>query len=343
MKRIILGIAAAIIIASPAVMADDVKVEVNGTVLETEARIVNDRTMVPLRAVSNALGCGVAWNAENRGITIARSGDNPLEDLHMVLTWIDKPRAFKMYRNSVENGMIMDVAPQIINDRTYVPIRAVAELFGAVVSWDGNSRTAEITANIPELKYTDNDAELLIDYEKAMNMVYDKYDRYLSGKCDVVKAEIVLKNGNRIELELYPELAPITVGNFVSLAKNGYYKGLTFHRVIEDFMIQGGGYYADGAEAKKAEPIVGEFLNNGFVNFIPHKHGTISMARTMVNDSASGQFFIMHSDGYYLDGDYASFGKVVSGMEYVDTIAESATDINDKPIEDVVIENIEIK
>lgn len=248
-----------------------------------------------------------------------------------------------MYRNSLDSGTVMDVSPQIINDRTYVPIRAIAELFGAEVSWNGDTKTAIIKADIPELIYTDDDAETLVDYEIAMNTVYDEYDRYLSGTGEIVNAKITLSDNAEIELELYPELAPVTVANFVSLANGKYYDGLTFHRVIEDFMIQGGGYYADGSVAKDTDTIVGEFLSNNVLNFIPHKRGTISMARTAVNDSATGQFFIMHADGYFLDGEYAAFGKVVSGMEYVDEIATVETDLNDKPIENVVIKNIEIK
>lgn len=331
------------LISTPAVFAYDVKVEVNGNILETDAKIVEDRTMVPLRAVSNALGCGVAWDAENQGITIVRSGENSSEDLYMVLTWIDKPRAFKMYKSSLDEGTVMDVAPKIIDDRTYVPIRAVAELFGADVSWNGDMKTAVIKSEIPELIYTDDVAEALINYEAAMNSVYDEYDRYLSGAGEIVNAQITLSDDSKINLELYPELAPITVANFVSLANSNYYDGLTFHRVIEDFMIQGGGFYANGSAAKTTDPIVGEFLSNNIVNFIPHKRGAISMARTSVNDSATGQFFIMHADGYYLDGNYAAFGKVTSGMEYVDAIATVDTDLNDKPIDDIVIKSIEIK
>ncbi len=134
-------------------------------------------------------------------------------------------------------------------------------------------------------------------------------------------ATIEIEHYGTIELELYGKEAPITVNNFVKLAKEGFYEGLTFHRIMTGFMIQGGGYKIDGSE-KDAASIKGEFSSNGVKNNIKHERGVISMARTEVKNSASSQFFIMHEDSPHLDGDYAAFGKVISGIEVVDLICE---------------------
>ena len=139
-----------------------------------------------------------------------------------------------------------------------------------------------------------------------------------------------MENGGKIELELYPEHAPKTVANFEALAKEGFYNGLTFHRVIPGFMIQGGdplGNGMGGAEKK----IKGEFRANGVKNDLKHTRGVISMARSFDPNSASSQFFIMHADAPHLDGQYAAFGKVVSGIEAVDEIASIPTDYSDRP------------
>lgn len=142
-----------------------------------------------------------------------------------------------------------------------------------------------------------------------------------------------------IELELYGDLAPETVENFVSLAESGFYDGLTFHRVISGFMIQGGDPLGTGTGGSDTK-ITGEFMENGFANDLSHDRGVISMARSSAYDSASSQFFIMHADYPYLDGSYAAFGKVTSGIEVVDAIAALETDNSDKPLEDVVIESV---
>lgn len=141
---------------------------------------------------------------------------------------------------------------------------------------------------------------------------------------------IEMENGGKIELELYPEVAPITVANFEKLVKEGFYDGLTFHRVIAGFMIQGGCPNGNGMGGAD-ENIKGEFLANGVKNDLKHERGVISMARSRHPDSASSQFFIMHANAPHLDGQYAAFGKVVSGIEVVDEIAAIPTDWNDKP------------
>ena len=139
-----------------------------------------------------------------------------------------------------------------------------------------------------------------------------------------------MENGGKIELELYPEHAPKTVANFEKLAKAGFYNGLTFHRVIPGFMIQGGDPLGNGMGGSD-EKIVGEFLANGHSNPIKHERGVISMARSYLPNSASSQFFIMHKNAPHLDGQYAAFGKVVSGIEVVDEIASIPTDYSDRP------------
>ncbi len=153
--------------------------------------------------------------------------------------------------------------------------------------------------------------------------------------------EIEMENGGVIKAELYPDVAPITVDNFVKLIEENFFDGLIFHRVISGFMIQGGGYDAEGNQ-KHADNIKGEFDKNGVPNPLKHTRGVLSMARTMFPNSASSQFFIMHEDAPHLDGQYAAFGMVTDGMDVVDEIAETPTDYSDKPIEDIVIKTIRL-
>lgn len=156
-----------------------------------------------------------------------------------------------------------------------------------------------------------------------------------------INIEIEMENGGIIKAELYPDIAPITVENFVKLIEDNFFEGLIFHRVIPGFMIQGGGFTADGSH-KEAASIKGEFTSNGFKNDLKHERGVLSMARTMFPNSASSQFFIMHDDAPHLDGQYAAFGRVTDGMEVVDEIAETPTGYQDKPVEDQVIKTIRI-
>ena len=152
---------------------------------------------------------------------------------------------------------------------------------------------------------------------------------------------ITMKNGDTMEAELYPEIAPVTVENFLKLIEDKFFDGLIFHRVIEGFMIQGGGYDEAGCH-KECPSIKGEFKSNGFENNLRHEAGVLSMVRTMIKDSASSQFFIMHKAAPHLDGEYAAFGKVTKGMEVVDKIATTPTDYMDNPIEPQVIESIRV-
>ena len=152
---------------------------------------------------------------------------------------------------------------------------------------------------------------------------------------------IEMENGGIIKAELYPDVAPNSVNNFISLIQKGFYDGLIFHRCIPGFMIQGGCPEGTGMGGPGWH-IKGEFLQNGVVNPIKHTRGVISMARAMDPNSAGSQFFIMHQDAPHLDGGYAAFGHVVSGMDVVDEIAAVPTDWNDKPRTPVVMEKVEI-
>ena len=157
-----------------------------------------------------------------------------------------------------------------------------------------------------------------------------------------LNAKIILDTEEVIELELYPDIAPISVSNFKYLANKGFYDGLIFHRVIEGFMIQGG--CPDGiGTGGPGHNIKGEFLANGVNNTLKHTRGVISMARSMSYDSAGSQFFIMHLDAPHLDGQYAAFGKVTSGYEAVDRIAATPVNYSDKPLTDVVIKSIRVE
>ncbi len=141
---------------------------------------------------------------------------------------------------------------------------------------------------------------------------------------------IEMENGGVIRAELYPDVAPNTVNNFISLVKKGFYDGVIFHRVISGFMLQGGDPRGTGTGGP-GYSIRGEFTANGFRNDLKHSRGVLSMARTMAPNSAGSQFFIMHEDAPHLDGQYASFGRVTEGMDVVDAIAAARTDYNDRP------------
>lgn len=177
-----------------------------------------------------------------------------------------------------------------------------------------------------------------------------------------VKISITLTDGRVMKGELYPDVAPISVENFVNLIEKDFFDGLVFHRVIDGFMLQGGGYdetlYEGNFNSKETESIKGEFASNGVENNLSHTRGVISMARTSEPDSGSSQFFIMHQDGLYLDGDYAAFGKITEGLEIVDEIAAVETtaitgtitvggkdypqQMTDIPKEPIVIDTIDV-
>ena len=153
---------------------------------------------------------------------------------------------------------------------------------------------------------------------------------------------ITMNSGKTIRLELYPEIAPITVENFLDLVNKGFYNGLTFHRIIPGFMIQGGDPSGNGTGGP-GYSIKGEFKSNGVNNTIKHERGVISMARAFDPNSAGSQFFIMHKDAPHLDGEYAAFGKVIEGLETVDEIASVETGFQDAPVKKVVMEKMEVE
>ena len=153
---------------------------------------------------------------------------------------------------------------------------------------------------------------------------------------------ITMESGDVIKAELYPEIAPNTVNNFITLINKGYYDGLIFHRVIKGFMLQGGDPDGNGMGGP-GYSIRGEFTNNGFQNDLAHDPGVLSMARTMFPDSAGSQFFIMHKKSPHLDGDYAAFGKVIEGMEVVDTIANTETGMADRPLQDQRMKTVTVE
>ena len=151
-----------------------------------------------------------------------------------------------------------------------------------------------------------------------------------------------MENGDVMKAELYPEIAPASVNNFISMIQKNFYDGLIFHRVIRGFMIKGG--YATGTGCGgPGYSIKGEFSQNGFKNDLKHTEGVLSMARSMMPDSAGSQFFIMHKNSPHLDGSYAAFGKIIEGMDVVNKIAETATDYNDRPLEDQRMKTVTVE
>ena len=151
-----------------------------------------------------------------------------------------------------------------------------------------------------------------------------------------------MENGDIMKAELYPQVAPNTVNNFISLVNKGFYDGLIFHRVINGFMIQGGDPEGTGMGGP-GYGIKGEFAQNGFANDLKHSAGVLSLARSMMPNSAGSQFFIMHKDAPHLDGAYAAFGKIIEGMDVVNKIAEVATDYSDRPMEDQRMKTVTVE
>ena len=153
---------------------------------------------------------------------------------------------------------------------------------------------------------------------------------------------ITMENGDVMKAELYPEIAPNTVNNFISLINHNFYDGVIFHRVIKGFMLQGGDPDGTGMGGP-GYSIKGEFSSNGFENNLKHDAGVLSMARTMIPDSAGSQFFIMHKKAPHLDGEYAAFGKIIEGMDVVNKIAETETDYSDRPVEPQVMKSVTVE
>lgn len=209
--------------------------------------------------------------------------------------------------NIVKNGVTLpnDTKAVVKDGRTYLPIRAVLKAFDAYVNWNGYRQRVEVTSN-------PNKSPIL---------------------------ELEMTTGEKMTLMLYPETAPATVTNFLDLVSKGFYDGLTFHRVIKDFMIQGGDPLGNGSGGLSTK-VIGEFSSNGVNNPLKHTEGVLSMARAADPNSASCQFFIVHKTSPHLDGNYAAFGKVIEGLDVVNTLALVETGANDKPIKTLQIKSI---
>lgn len=185
---------------------------------------------------------------------------------------------------------------------------------------------------------SDMDTDMRKEIHADRNFENRKGDRKMNNPVVTIEME----NGDVIKAELYPQIAPNTVNNFISLAGKGFYDGLIFHRVISGFMIQGGCPDGTGTGGPGYE-IRGEFSQNGFKNDLKHTEGVLSMARTNIPDSAGSQFFIMHRDAPHLDGAYAAFGKVTEGMDVVDRIADVKTDYMDRPMEAQMMRRVTVE
>lgn len=207
------------------------------------------------------------------------------------------------------NGKKVESDNIVYKGTTYVPLRSVSELLSKDVEWNGETKLAKIN------------------------------DKSIDKESPVVTME--MNSGEKIKIQLYPNIAPNTVSNFISLINKEYYNGLNFHRVIPGFMIQGGDPLANGTGGP-GYSIKGEFMKNGVANNILHTRGVISMARSRHPDSAGSQFFIVVEDSHDLNGDYAGFGKVIEGMDVVDKIVNSKRDESDNPLTPQVIKNIKV-
>lgn len=336
-KKILLITIASFFMLGAEALADDVKIRVNGKYIETDtAPIIEDgRTLVPVRAISEALECDVSWNDEKRAVSVFDGED-------LAVMWIGRDTAFKTDGMEITGHYTMDVSPKIINDRTMVPIRAISELLGAEVDWINDERTVTIAYVSMGYEGIEGAIESFNPvFINGLSDMYDGYRDYVGEKKNVTLAEIELEGGKVIKLELYNGIAPKSVENFIKLAESKAFDGKIFHRVIENFMIQGGAFDENNVQAT-SDSIYGEFTFNGWLNLVPHTRGAISMARTPDPDSGSNQFFIVHKESVELNGSYAVFGNVLEGMEYVDEIAGCETDSNDKPIKNQVIKTVKI-
>ncbi len=347
MKKIVSFILVLMLVLSTmafTVLADgEITVMVNGEKLETDVpaqpmpvydesgNYVGDRVMVPIRAISEKLNCDVAWDPETHGITLYRKNN-------LYIMWEGREAAFHLAGKCLSKGYIMDVPPTIVDGRTLLPVRAVSEIMGASVEWIGATNTVDIKYDLGSIEKNAGVASSVVA-QKLLDKEYDVYESLLNGTIETVTGKIVMESGEEIGFELYPQIAPQTCAKFIECAKTGFYDNTLFHRVIKDFMIQGGGVNTAGKQ-KDSEEIFGEFLRNIHFNIIPHKRGVISLARAQNYNSGSSQFFICQQEAPHLDGNYAAFGKVTSGMDVVDKIASVATDASDAPITPVVVKQV---
>lgn len=312
-----LAIVMMIMATMPVLAQSDVKLVLNDNdvTASAEPMIIEDRTVVPVRFVAESLNYKVDWDEATRGVTIS----NVVVSNTM---FADSDIAYGKNGEQIK----LDVALRIVNDTSMVPIRFLSEQMGLDVQWHNDTRTVFINSNA--------------SYQAALSTPTPT-------PTTGTNFTIELTDGSVMRGELYPDIAPISVANFVKLANDKFYDGLIFHRVIDGFMIQGGGFDMS-LEQKETASIKGEFSANGVQNDLKHTRGVLSMARTNVMDSASSQFFIMHQDTPSLDGQYAAFGKVTEGLDVVDKIAKSETfslpnGMSDVPVEPIGIKTITIK
>lgn len=330
--------------AMPAFADAEIKVTVNGEKVESDVpaktlpvydddgNYVGDRVMLPLRAIAEKLNADVYWDGDTSGIVLYRKNN-------LCILWLNTDTAFCLNGFSLEKAYEMDVPPTVVESRTLVPVRAVGEILGANVEWVKETNSVEITAELGVWEENMGIAEQCNVYQQVLSMVYDEYKSYGNGTIEKVTGKFILNTDEEIKFELYPTLVPETCANFVKLANEKFYDNTIFHRVIKDFVAQGGGIDAEGKE-KPSDMVVGEFIMNGFLNLIPHKRGAISLARTDYYDGGSSQFFIVQKDAPHLDGSYAAFGYVTDGMDVVDKICETETDGNDMPVMPIVVKQV---
>jgi|GEM_PF-58772 len=259
--------------------------------------VVDGRTLVPVRGVFEALGFDVNWNPATSQVTLTGSGD--------VIVLTIGSDVFTT--NGVSNTL--DVAAQTIEGRTMLPLRLVLESVGMNLQWDAGTSTVLISGGAPGAVV-----------RPLPQPVPQTPPAQLYGLPETIPGTITMADGGVMRFELYPHVAPQSVFNFIYLARQGFYDGLVFHRIISGFMIQGGCPLGIGVGGP-GYSIFGEFSDNGFENNLSHSRGVLSMARAAYHNSAGSQFFIMHVDVPYLDGAYATFGLVTEGLEIVDQIA----------------------
>lgn len=282
-----------------------IQIKLNNQILNTPIAPVQESgtTLVPLRVISENLGANVNFNSKNKTITITK------DDQKIVLT-LGKTEALV---NNVKQTLTK--APTTLQNTTMVPLRFISEQLNCAVDWDNNAKLISITS---------------------------KNSSNAEQKTELPMATLKIKDYGTVTLELYPEMAPNTVNNFIALANSGFYDGLTFHRIISDFMIQGGDPKGTGTGGP-GYSIAGEFAINGFEqNTLSHEVGVISMARTYDPNSAGSQFFIVSGEATHLDGQYAAFGKVTSGLDIIDKVQNVPTGPYDKPNTPVVIESLRV-
>ncbi len=313
-------------------------------VYDEAGEYVGDRVMVPLRAVGEALNCDVHWVEDIEGIVLYRKNT-------LTLLWVGKQEGFHLEGYAAAKHAFMDVPPTVIDDRTLVPVRAVSELLGGTVNWVEETNTVTIDCDLDQWEENTGYASQCESYSYLVLMEYDKLTSYFNKTLDQVTGSIILEDDREIKFAIYPDFAPETAARFILCAVNGFYDNTVFHRVIDGFVAQGGGFTLEGKgknqklkekDSSEYDPLPGEFLANNHINFFGHKRGVLSMARTNDLNGGGTQFFICHQDTPHLDGYYATFGEVTEGMDIVDEICKSETDENDAPMEPVIVKTVTI-